>query len=233
MVERPNVLNRLKTMVRFADSISPTQDGGYRICQNCGKSDFSALFQQSLKKCSRCFQAFYCSKECQKADWKIHKKTCVPKTKQDFITSECIQQTFMQFCQREYVHIMAKMAQACEQTGLSKNEMLVELNFKPDENGVVPTMQEIPDFKIAPVKDYIEGSRPAEPDWFCKHTNREAYEYNIKHYLARIEEKHSKLLPNQFLFLMQYEGGMACSNVQGYVHLVLFKSPLIDLSCRC
>eukprot|EP01006_Ploeotia_vitrea_P044806 TRINITY_DN66868_c3_g1_i5.p1 TRINITY_DN66868_c3_g1~~TRINITY_DN66868_c3_g1_i5.p1 ORF type:complete len:334 (-),score=28.99 TRINITY_DN66868_c3_g1_i5:254-1255(-) len=27
-------------------------------------------------KCSRCQKAFYCSADCQKADWKLHKKTC-------------------------------------------------------------------------------------------------------------------------------------------------------------
>jgi hypothetical protein len=30
-----------------------------------------------LLKCSRCEKEFYCSKECQKSDWKRHKKVCV------------------------------------------------------------------------------------------------------------------------------------------------------------
>jgi hypothetical protein len=38
------------------------------ICNVCQKS--------STTKCSKCHQTYYCSKECQKKDWKIHKKSC-------------------------------------------------------------------------------------------------------------------------------------------------------------
>ena len=31
---------------------------------------------EKLSSCGRCKQACYCSKECQKADWKSHKKLC-------------------------------------------------------------------------------------------------------------------------------------------------------------
>ena len=29
-----------------------------------------------FKKCSGCEKVYYCSKECQRQDWKEHKKTC-------------------------------------------------------------------------------------------------------------------------------------------------------------
>ena len=32
----------------------------------------------AFKRCSRCLQASYCGAECQKADWKHHKKDCAP-----------------------------------------------------------------------------------------------------------------------------------------------------------
>jgi hypothetical protein len=41
----------------------------YMVCGRCG-------MQGKLKMCSTCKKAFYCSKECQQADWKEHKKMC-------------------------------------------------------------------------------------------------------------------------------------------------------------
>lgn len=44
--------------------------GKERPCRNCFQSG------RDMQKCSRCKQIFYCSKECQVADWKRHKKDC-------------------------------------------------------------------------------------------------------------------------------------------------------------
>ncbi|KAJ6091921.1 hypothetical protein N7467_003890 [Penicillium canescens] len=40
------------------------------VCNACGK------LMASPKKCGQCLSAFYCSKVCQKADWKAHKVIC-------------------------------------------------------------------------------------------------------------------------------------------------------------
>lgn len=44
-------------------------------CLNCGKTarDIGKL----LSKCSRCKKVSYCSKDCQRADWKGHKNFCI------------------------------------------------------------------------------------------------------------------------------------------------------------
>ncbi|PWY88375.1 putative MYND domain protein [Aspergillus heteromorphus CBS 117.55] len=42
-------------------------------CNTCGKSASSEL---TLKRCARCKTKWYCSHDCQKADWKNHKKAC-------------------------------------------------------------------------------------------------------------------------------------------------------------
>ncbi|CAG2101969.1 unnamed protein product, partial [Medioppia subpectinata] len=41
-----------------------------KYCDNCFKQS------DQLKRCSKCLQIFYCSKECQKNDWKYHKNEC-------------------------------------------------------------------------------------------------------------------------------------------------------------
>ncbi|KJK60933.1 MYND finger [Aspergillus parasiticus SU-1] len=42
-------------------------------CKVCAKESSSDI---TLKRCAKCKTQWYCSRECQKADWKTHKKTC-------------------------------------------------------------------------------------------------------------------------------------------------------------
>lgn len=42
-----------------------------KVCGNCGESD-------NLMTCNKCRLIRYCSPECQRANWKLHKKTCRP-----------------------------------------------------------------------------------------------------------------------------------------------------------
>ena len=44
-------------------------------CRGCGKAD-SNDGGKGLLRCARCQAVRYCSVECQKADWKVHKKVC-------------------------------------------------------------------------------------------------------------------------------------------------------------
>lgn len=46
-------------------------------CGSCGKGGADGV---SLRKCSRCKEASYCSAACQRQDWKSHKTTCVHKS---------------------------------------------------------------------------------------------------------------------------------------------------------
>ncbi|TCD61257.1 hypothetical protein EIP91_008706 [Steccherinum ochraceum] len=43
-----------------------------KFCLYCSKTEFKA----TLFRCARCQIVYYCSKDCQKADWKTHKSTC-------------------------------------------------------------------------------------------------------------------------------------------------------------
>jgi len=40
-----------------------------KSCNNCGKMN-------NIKLCSRCRSVYYCSVECQRCNWKQHKKNC-------------------------------------------------------------------------------------------------------------------------------------------------------------
>ena len=43
-------------------------------CDGCGKDEVE--LGKTLKQCAKCGSARYCSRECQKTDWKEHKKVC-------------------------------------------------------------------------------------------------------------------------------------------------------------
>ena len=49
-----------------------------RICAACGATHAKA----PLKRCSLCQSVSYCSRECQKADWKVHKPACKARAKE-------------------------------------------------------------------------------------------------------------------------------------------------------
>lgn len=53
------------------DAVGP---GDSTKCHGCGMS--RECFFQPLRKCARCGEAFYHSRECQKKHWKHHKPTC-------------------------------------------------------------------------------------------------------------------------------------------------------------
>jgi splicing suppressor protein 51 len=54
---------------------SPTQNQDTEFCKACKKS---ADTSTKLSRCAGCYSARYCSRDCQKQDWKLHKKVCKP-----------------------------------------------------------------------------------------------------------------------------------------------------------
>ena len=45
-------------------------------CAVCGKTGSGDKQEKPLKSCSQCKSIFYCSVDCQRADWKEHKPIC-------------------------------------------------------------------------------------------------------------------------------------------------------------
>jgi hypothetical protein len=45
------------------------------VCNCCSRTATS--LKKNLQLCGRCRNAYYCSKQCQKQDWKNHKKLCI------------------------------------------------------------------------------------------------------------------------------------------------------------
>nr|XP_060642270.1 putative protein MSS51 homolog, mitochondrial [Anolis sagrei ordinatus] len=48
----------------------------FKFCAECKKLPESLPDPKSLRRCKRCQNVYYCSSECQRANWPVHKKVC-------------------------------------------------------------------------------------------------------------------------------------------------------------
>ena len=73
------VLVKAPLSVGTVNSALGVEHGKKRValqkCASCAKQE-AAL--STFKTCPRCKSTFYCGRDCQKKDWKAHKKTCSP-----------------------------------------------------------------------------------------------------------------------------------------------------------
>ncbi|KAJ6134437.1 Zinc finger MYND-type [Penicillium sp. IBT 18751x] len=56
----------------------PADMGAQDVGKWCGGCGFTPSLDTELLRCARCKQARYCTKACQKEDWKLHKNRCTP-----------------------------------------------------------------------------------------------------------------------------------------------------------
>ena len=87
------------------------------LCDNCFKPFF-----EGIKRCSQCKSRHFCCKECQKADWKTHKKICKKINEKCFIHRENIYE-----CVNSLLHVIDKnesVLQYCAYNALDLSEMV-------------------------------------------------------------------------------------------------------------
>mmetsp|Transcript_1938 Transcript_1938/g.2863 ORF Transcript_1938/g.2863 Transcript_1938/m.2863 type:complete len:100 (+) Transcript_1938:990-1289(+) len=65
-----NLTGEIRRDVCERHRASPFAPCGHRSCQEKEKK------VKGFRNCSRCKRIAYCSKECQRADWKRHKEEC-------------------------------------------------------------------------------------------------------------------------------------------------------------
>ena len=122
------------------------------------------------------------------------------------------------FAEKYYTEIMERLVEVCDETGLEKTELLLELDFKPNKHtGVAPALQDppnLPEFKISEARKYFEGSRENEPDWFSKSQDEDTYQQNILPIVSGLKDQYANLSEKQLLCLIRYPVGASCTNLQ-------------------
>jgi len=212
--QRKDIFKRLETIASYVELMQPQSETNLRICRYCNKLEMSEEGQNALMQCSRCRMAYYCSRECQVADWKDHKKSCVAVTKADTKSNDVSDQTVLNFAKRYYVDIMVELVDVCDENNLKKEDLLLELDFTPNKRGRAPALKDPPEFKIARSRGYFEGSRPNEPDWFYKKEDRNTYKKNIKKIILGLKDHFDRLTPSHFLCFVRNPTGAACYRLQ-------------------
>ena len=121
-----------------------------RMCRYCNKAEDNPEFQLSLKTCSRCKQAHYCTQDCQKKDWKEHRLVC-RKQSLACTTDNTSQRIVANFMGRNYADILARMAVVFMETGMKKNELVLVIDNEPGKDGsTAPASRHPPEFELVP-----------------------------------------------------------------------------------
>ena len=177
-----------------------------RVCRYCNEGEFTKAFQESLRVCSRCQVTYYCTKECQRSDWKKHKLTCNPFDKEVRKAMGNTDNVTLNFLKCHYEPIMLELIRICDETGLNKKEMLLQADFKPGPEGeMAPALSG--KFKIGVTRRYLEGDRPDEPDWFVKNEDEACYKTNIASFLPALRDQYDIMTNNNLLLYCRFNIG--------------------------
>ena len=112
---------------------------------------------------------------------------------------------------------MERVVEACDELNLTKSDVLLELDFLPDDDsGYVPALDTpLPFFEVKASRGYFEGERVNEPDWFFKHEDEETYKKNIANIVPGIKDHFERMTENHLLFLVRQLGGFtSCYRLQ-------------------
>jgi hypothetical protein len=171
------------------------------MCGHCKKPE--TMNGAKLMKCQRCKAIYYCSKECQVADWKGHKRMCKE------ISSNTVSRsarktsisTMRAFVSSNYIDIAKEVYKKTQEFNVPKKKLVVEINFYGD----APALQN--KFKVWLTSGVLEGSSVADaPDWFHAGADKKA--------LPRLlREEYERVTSDQLLAVCLTGNGMVAVQI--------------------
>jgi hypothetical protein len=192
-----SILSRLQSLARLSNTNNDNNDNmNLKICRHCTKME--TIGGAKLMKCQRCKVTYYCSKDCQIADWKIHKKVCneLGSCVESRSTLKTSQTAIGAFVGSNYFNVAKEVYKKTQEYNVPKKELLVELDFY----GNAPALRN--EFKVWLVSGFFEGSSVADaPDWFRMHCEQKT--------LARyLREQYEHVTSDDLLVVCRASNGM-------------------------
>jgi hypothetical protein len=155
------------------------------MCGHCKKRE--TMNGSKLMKCQRCKVIYYCSKECQVADWKGHKKLCteISSNTVSRSTLKTSLSTMRAFVSSNYHDIAKEVYKKTQEYNVPKKELLLEINF----HGDAPALRN--EFKVWLTSGVLEGSSVADaPHWFHAGADKKALPKLLREVYERVASDH-------------------------------------------
>ena len=173
--------------------IKGTSNYKVRMCRYCNKREL--VDGQRFQACSRCSISYYCSKECQKSDWPVHKLHC--STQQELLDDDGGLKTFrnlsnsaLAFAQNRYVDIVKEMRKCKVETNTNVQDMILFIEHRPSQ---IPISNQ---FHIVILSDLLQRRNlPRTLDLLISD------EMNFNQISPIIIERRASLSPAMFLIL--------------------------------
>lgn len=161
-------------------------DFPHKSCAKCHKTQVNVSL--ALKRCAKCQDQWYCSRDCQKADWKAHKPFCassqqsnaqnkpqattnfdaMPKIARDFFKNICPDNYLQQFSEEDAFRQLID----CYRMRVEDDYV-----FAGDTRGLYNGDDPLEDFQE--FLDMAETRSGILPSWWSKGKRREFYESGI------------------------------------------------------
>jgi hypothetical protein len=177
-----SALAKLQTLARLCNNNYNYDDmrDAAKICKHCEKIE--TLDGAKHMKCQRCKLTYYCSRDCQVADWKSHKKLCkeVSSSKLSLSAHKTSITIMWAFIQSNYFDIIKEIYKKTQEYNVLKKELFVEIDFYGD----APALQN--KIKVWLTSDFLKESALVDaPHWFRTDAEKE---YNARNLREQYEE---------------------------------------------
>jgi hypothetical protein len=178
-------LVRLQSLARLSN------DNDYVSVKKCHHCEMIETQMDDAKfmKCQRCKLAYYCSKECQVANWKRHKKMCneIASGVVSRSTLKTAGSTTQAFFKSNCFDIAKEVYKKTKEYNVPKKELFVEIDF----GGDAPALRNA--FQVWLTSGFLEGSSVADaPHWFRTHVDE-------KEMARTLMENYERLTSNDLL----------------------------------